>query len=259
MTDESTFFHYAPSFSKNKKEEVKLVTVVSLRSEVENKDKNYWLARKLDGDIFELHELNDSNIPAGPKKTVIGKEFSEKYVLELNYWQQRVRPAMDKLDQTLERGEAHREQGELYSAELEYTDALAVDESNVRATFGLGLTYLEKGDVEKAKEVFSKVLELKSAFSVEHKHMFNDFGISMRKNGMYREALQYYNRGMDLDSEDENLFFNIARTHFEAGDWESCIRFLTMCLEKNRGVLEARKFCSYLIKKLSQMTVCSGK
>lgn len=250
MNADSTFFQYQPSSGKDKSDNEKFVTVVSLRSEADKKQgKKYWLATRQDGDLFELQELNENNVPFGSALPISADDFASEYVLELNYWQQLVRPAMEGLDHVLERGEAHREQGELYSAEMEYTDALEVDEGNVRATFGLGMTYLEKGDSEKAQEVFAKVLHLNSAFATEHKHMFNDFGVSMRKSGMYREALQYYNRGVDLDSDDENLFFNIARTHFEAGDWENCFRYLTMCLEKNRGVEEARKFCAYLINK----------
>ncbi|WP_432735193.1 tetratricopeptide repeat protein [Maridesulfovibrio sp. FT414] len=249
MTDDATFFRYQPS-SANKNEGQKLVTVVSLRSEKNlGNDRSFWLARKLAGEEFELQELNDHDVPAGPSQRVSADEFASDYTLELDYWQQKVRKALEKQDGRLQRGEAHREQGEFYSAEMEYAEALAVDENNVRATFGLGLTYLAKGDTEKAQEVFAKVLDMKAAFTAEHKHMFNDFGISMRKNGMYKEALKYYSRGVELDSTDENLFFNIARTHFESGDWQNCFRYLTMCLEKNRGVKEAVKFCNYLIRR----------
>ncbi|MBI9110828.1 tetratricopeptide repeat protein [Maridesulfovibrio ferrireducens] len=251
MGSNTTFFQYQPPSKKEEKTTPELVTVVSLKSEVEvrGKKKKYWLVRETPGEMFELQEINSNHVPSGPIRLVSSEEFSSLYTLELDYWHQEVRPGMDNLDKTVQRGESHRAQGELYSAEMEYAGALEVDEGNVRATFGLGLTYLDKGDIEKAQEIFSKVLQLKSAFKVEHKHMFNDFGISMRKSGMYKEALQYYNRGVDLDSEDENLYFNIARTHFEAGDWENCFRYLTLCLEKNKGVEEARKFCFYIIEK----------
>ncbi len=253
MSASSPLFNYTPSAKKEKKEESTFVTVVSLRTDSHKiQGKKYWLATKLDDDRFELLLLNENWVPTGESNVIGDGEFAAHYALELDYYQQHVRPAMDQQDGRLRRGEAHREQGELYSAEMEYSEALAVDEKNVRVTFGLGMTYLGKGDVERAQEVFAKVLQLKSAFAPEHKHMFNDFGISMRKNGMYREALQYYNRGVDLDSTDENLFFNIARTHYEAGDWENCFRYLTMCLEKNRGVREAQKFCHYLIKKTEE-------
>lgn len=253
MSDESSLFNYTPSDDQEFQEEIEFVTVVSLRSDSHKvKGKKYWLASKLDDDRFELLLLNDSKVPSGDPEIVSSGEFAAYYTLELDFYQQHVRPAIEKQDERLSRGEAHREQGEYYSAEMEYADALAVDEENVRATFGLGLTYLEKGDVERAQEVFAKVLQLKSAFEIEHKHMFNDFGIHMRKNGMYREALQYYNRGVDLDSADENLFFNIARTYYESGDWKKCFRYLTMCLEKNRGIQEAQKFCHYLIKKTEE-------
>ncbi|OEU69473.1 MAG: alcohol dehydrogenase [Desulfovibrio sp. S3730MH75] len=245
-----SFFQYQPSTAKER-EATELVSVVSrvLEKDVRSGTKKYWLVREIGGDMFELQDINANHVPSGEVKIISSEEFSSDYSLELDYWNEKVRKGMDNLSGTLQRGERHREQGELYSAEMEYAGALEVDEDNVRATFGLGLTFLEKGDVEKAQEIFSKVLQLKSAFKPEHKHMFNDFGILMRKNGMYREALQYYNRGVDLDSEDENLFFNIARTHFEAGQWEDCVRYLTMCLEKNRGIEEARKFCSYIVEK----------
>ncbi|WP_421900478.1 tetratricopeptide repeat protein [Maridesulfovibrio sp.] len=253
MSSESSLFTYTPSDDQVTEEETEFVTVISLRSDSHKiKGKKYWLASKLDDESYELLLLNENGVPSGEPEVISSGEFAAHYTLELDYYQQHVRPAMEQQDGRLSRGEAHREQGEFYSAEMEYAEALAVDEKNVRATFGLGLTYLEKGDVERAQEVFAKVLQLKSAFQTEHKHMFNDFGISMRKNGMYREALQYYNRGVDLDSADENLFFNIARTHYEAGDWENCFRYLTMCLEKNRGVQEAQKFCHYLIKKTEE-------
>ncbi|TIH19345.1 alcohol dehydrogenase [Marinifilum sp. JC120] len=253
MSTGTSLFDYTPPADQVTEEESEFVTVVSLRTDSHKpKGKKYWLASKLDDERFELLLLNENRVPAGDPEIVSSGEFAAHYTLELDFYQQHVRPAMEQQDGRLSRGEAHREQGEFYSAEMEYADALAVDEENVRASFGLGLTYLEKGDTERAQEVFAKVLQLKSAFTTEHKHMFNDFGISMRKNGMYREALQYYNRGVDLDSTDENLFFNIARTYYESGDWENCFRYLTMCLEKNRGIQEAQKFCHYLIKKTEE-------
>ncbi|SMF16061.1 tetratricopeptide repeat protein [Desulfovibrio gilichinskyi] len=251
MGSKSNFFKYTPPVQEENKKAPELVTVVSRKSDsgAKSQNKKYWLVRETPSEMFKLQEINLKNIPTGPAKLVSSEEFSSDYSLELDYWQKEVRPSMENLEKTVQRGENHRSRGELYSAEMEYSGALEVDEDNVRATFGLGLTYLAKGDIEKAQEIFSKVVQLESAFEVEHKHMFNDFGISMRKMGMYKEALQFYKRGLTLDSEDENLYFNIARTHFESGDWENCFRYLTMCLEKNRGVEEARKFCFYIIEK----------
>lgn len=251
MSSKKIFFKYNPPVQAETKKDFELVTVVSRKADSNSKGRNkkYWLVRETPSEMFKLQAINSKNVPFGIAKLVSSEEFSSDYSLELDYWQKKVRPSMENLEKTVQRGENHRAHGELYSAEMEYSGALEVDENNVRATFGLGLTYLAKGDIAKAQEIFSKVLQLESAFTVEHKHMFNDFGISMRKNGMYSEALQFYNRGLALDNDDENLYFNIARTHFEAGDWENCFRYLTMCLEKNRGVEEARKFCSYIIEK----------
>ena len=145
MSGESSLFNYTPPVEQENEEETEFVTVVSLRTDSHKiKGKQYWLASKLDDESFELLLLNENRVPSGDPKVISNGEFAAHYTLELDYYQQHVRPAMEQQNNRLSRGESHREQGEFYSAEMEYAEALAVDEKNVRATFGLGLTYLRK-------------------------------------------------------------------------------------------------------------------
>lgn len=247
MADESTYFNYQPPKEKSIPDKPLLKSVFSTQNS-RGKQK-LFMVQEIGPNRFEIQEINNKNIPSGPRMNIDRRALTANYTLEIDIWEEKVRPVLEERDSSVNRGENHRNQGELYSAEMEYQQALHVDEDNVRATFSLGQIYIEQNNTEKARDVFRKILNLKSAFMPEHKHMFNDFGIAMRKNGMYKEAIEYYERAVKLDSTDENILFNIARTYFESGDWENCIKHLTSCLQKNKGVEEAKKFCIFIVEK----------
>ena len=155
-------------------------------------------------------------------------------------------PAIKEMDGAIVRGEKHRERGAAYSAEFEYKQAMAIDEENVRANFGLGLTYLDRGDQVKANDIFERLVDLEAAFEEEHKHLFNDFGINMRKNKMYEQALQYYLRAEGLVANDEHLFHNIARCYYEKGDVDGCKKYLLKSLQVNPNLKESIQFWAFL-------------
>jgi len=151
------------------------------------------------------------------------------------------------LRKTIAKGDKHREKHEPFSAEMEYTKALDVDETNVRAIFGLGLVYLEKGDNESARLVFHQLVETKGAFAAKHKHLFNDFGIALRKGGLYVEAAQYYSRALELTDKDENLFYNLARAHYEQFHWQRAADSLARALLLDEEHKPSRDLCRFMI------------
>ena len=100
---------------------------------------------------------------------------------------------------------------------------------------------MDWGDKEKAMLVFDKLVALDEAYHPEHKHMFNEFGISLRKSGLLDQAEAYYKRALNLCDVDEHLCFNIARTCFEKRDFAACIDHLARALELNAEFEEAQK------------------
>ncbi len=208
--------------------------------------KTYWsVLEKSTGEI-EVQPLNKNYVPSGPKRTVDREEFLAQYNPEPEFYFQTVVPRMRELENTVERGEKNRSEGKTYSAEFEFGSALSVDEEHVRANFGLGLTYLDRGEKNKANDIFERLVKLDAAFETEHKHLFNDFGISMRKNGMLDQALDYYQRAVELAQNDEHLHHNIARAYFEKGDIENCLASLKRSLELNPDLAESLMFLKYL-------------
>ncbi len=215
--------------------------------------KAYWFAEEVDSDEEEerfvnVQPLNNNNIPAGDKEAVPMCDFLDKFSPEIEFYQQVVFPKMKDLDRTIQRAEGQRDQGALYSAQFEFEAALSFDEENVRANFGLGLTYMERGEAEKAGDIFERVVKLDAAFTPEHKHLFNEFGINLRKSKLHDQAVEYYTRALEITKDDENLYYNIARAYFERGDRDDCLKNLGEALKIKPEFEEAKKFMEYLKK-----------
>ncbi|MFW5487842.1 MAG: tetratricopeptide repeat protein [Desulfovibrio sp.] len=211
--------------------------------------KTYWHAQELDEGSLEIQPLNRNYIPSGPKRKVSKDDFLQKFSPEPEFYVTTVFPKMKELTQTIERGEKHRKQGASYSAEFEFGQAVKVDEENVRANFGLGLTYMDRGEKGKANDIFERLVKLDAAFEKEHKHLFNDFGINLRKNRMFDQAIEYYERALKLTQQDEHLYCNIARAYYEKGDIRKCVDNLKKAVKLNSEMEEVRQFWDYLHRK----------
>lgn len=204
-----------------------------------------YAEEQADGKVA-IQRLNRSFIPSGNKRVISKERLLGKYLPEPSLYINKVVPVMRRLEQTVTLAEHHRQRHELFSAEFEYKNVLRLDEDHVRATFGLGLTYLERQEKQNANIVFRKIMLLEAAFTPEHKHLFNDFAIRMRKLGMYDEAMQYYVRAYRLCRTDEHLLYNMARTLYEKGRIKSSRVMLSQALRLAPDFPEAKVFLAYL-------------
>lgn len=209
----------------------------------------YFFAQENEDGKMEVQALSPNNMPFGPKKTLTKEQLLKDYLPEPAKFQKEVLPQMREARKLVARGDRYRKRGESFSAEYEYNNALSIDEENIRANFGIGLCYLERGEKEKAHEVFERVVEIDGAFEQQHKHLFNDFGINLRKTGMYQESVEYYEKALVLTRSDENLHYNIARAAYELSDLKKTVAHLKACLSLNKKHPEARKFIEFLKRK----------
>lgn len=246
---------HAPSAASNKPVEVRGVfstqeirrvgTGTTTRKTVQ---KTFWFVEQKGQDI-ECQPLNPNYIPSGPKRKISMDELIAKFSPEPEFYMNSVYPKMQELKKTISSADRQRENGNNFTAEYEYSRALKVDEENVRANFGIGLTYLERGDKAKAQDIFERLVKLDGAFQAEHKHLFNDFGINLRKNKMLTQALEYYKRAQELSPNDENLYMNIARVQLENHNIDDCIANLLKALSLDPHHAPSLKFVAWLIKK----------
>ncbi|MBQ7456385.1 MAG: tetratricopeptide repeat protein [Desulfovibrio sp.] len=210
--------------------------------------KTFWFVDQKE-DAIVCQPLNTNYVPSGPKRTISMEDLLTKFAPEPEFYQSSVFPKMQKLNDTINKGDDHLQKGEHFSAEHQYSAALKVDSDNVRANFGIGLTYLERGDTSKAQNIFDRLVKLDSAFETEHKHLFNEFGIQLRKNKMIPQAIAYYERAIALTQSDENLYMNVARAYLEGNNIPKCIDNLLMALGIAPHHVPSLKFLAWLIQR----------
>ena len=210
--------------------------------------KTFWFIEQ-NGKEIDCQPLNTNYVPSGPKRKITLDELIAKFSPEPEFYLNSVFPKMQEMQRNVENGDTHRDKGETFAAEYEYSRALKIDEENVRANFGIGLTYLERGDNAKAQDIFQRLVKLEATFEPEHKHLFNEFGINLRKNRMLQESLEYYHRALELSPNDENLYMNIARVQLELKNLVECVDNLLKALTLSPRHETSLKFLAWLIQK----------
>jgi tetratricopeptide (TPR) repeat protein len=114
---------------------------------------------------------------------------------------------------------------------------------------------MEMGDKSKAKEVFKQLSEIKAIFEEENKHIFNEFGIELRKANMSDEALSNYLKAITISPQDEHLHFNIARIYYDKEEWDNALDWLHKALEINPHFIDAQKFEALILKKMQELGI----
>jgi len=234
-------------------EKVKVGTGTTTRRHI---TKLYWYVEELEGKQFAVRKLNARYVPVGEEKIVSVEDLAEHYLPEVEFWEEKTLPAMNELEMHLEDGEHEVEEGRFYSAERSFNKALCIDERNVRALFNLGLIYMELEIRDKARDVMAELLKIKSSFLGKNQHLFNEFGIALRKQGMYDEAVTYYRRALDYIHDDENLYYNIARAHYEQGDWEGCFCMLDKSCQLAPDLPPSRDLANVLAELVNKPWLC---
>lgn len=215
--------------------------------------KQYWLVNENRDGQAEVQPINESLVPIGKKRTVSIDDVLERFEPEPGFF---VHSGADKVrpDEpiTLHDRIEPEPPAEAPVESIEGFDITGTPEEmerNARASFGIGLTYLKRGNLQRAEEVFEKLAEMEGDFKPQHKHMFNDFGVSLRKQNLFDTALKHYLRAKDLASDDENLMHNIARAYYEKRDIKHAIKYLELSLRLNPDHEMSRRFLRWIKRK----------
>ncbi|MFQ5561782.1 MAG: tetratricopeptide repeat protein, partial [Nitrospinota bacterium] len=187
-------------------------------------DLHYFVIEEA-GDMMRLEMVGKQGQATGVKVDLITKsEFAER----MRPCSDHDCPFVEKTEEEITKkkaqeiegvAEEHLKNKEYLSAEFEFGKALKLDEESVKSNYGMGMVYLETGRKEEAKKMFSKLSKIDALFEKENKHLFNKFGIDLRKNGMYDEAIENYQKAISIDEKDEYLYYNLGRAFKEKGDY----------------------------------------
>jgi tetratricopeptide (TPR) repeat protein len=198
------------------------------------RSESYWFVKEQPSGQFQVQGLDMEFKPRGEPFAIGREQLFEEYHLEpdLSY---------RLLSQPLLIGDHYRAAARHASAEQEYLKIKRIDEDNIRANFGLGLVYLALEKTDKAAYIFDRLVRLEETFDPVHKHLFNEFGINLRKKGLYEEALKYYFKARELSPSDDHVLLNIARVYFEQGRLTEAEAAAREALALNPGLAEAER------------------
>lgn len=90
------------------------------------------------------------------------------------------------------------------------------------------------------------LVEVEEGIVPEHKFMFTDFGIALRKNALLELALACSKRVLDLSPGDDHAHFNIARILFEMNQLDDAEQHLLTAQSINGNETTYQKMLDYI-------------
>lgn len=204
---------------------------------------NYYQVVEMDENLVKIQILDFNDQPIG-KAEVMDKEKLKDFIYCPDYFKSKKSPKELSIEKHVQSGDKHFESKEFFSAEHEYNRALSLDENHLKANLGKGKTLFARGEKEEGKKFFSKLSNSAALFEVENKHVFNEFGIELRKRRMFEEAIMNYLKSISIDPNDEVLYYNLGRAYFEKGEYEKSVDQFKRALMIKPDFKEAEQFLS---------------
>lgn len=230
------------TFRKLKVFSTKKVTLRAANIEGSAPLKKYWLVESDEKSALIIRALDEETwLPTGNPHPITVRELHTRYTPEPDSYSTKVQQSLEKQQK-----------------KLPPTPPVTVappepvrqppDEAALREHFQEGLELLDKGETEKAVDIFNELLHAEIAFEEKHKHLFNELGIELRKNNLCGQAIAYYTRALELSwgTEDENLHINLARVLCQNQQYGACLQHLFDSLRIAPGHETALNFLSWM-------------
>lgn len=147
-------------------------------------------------------------------------------------------------------GQKHLERKEYHAAAFEFGQAIKQDKENLEAHLGKGKAHMSLGEVDKARETFESMSKLDNLYDKENKHIFNEYGIELRRAQLYDLAIDNYNKALEIDPNDEALYFNMARALNESGNTQAAVENLQKALKLKPDFAEAKMLYGAVTKSI---------
>ncbi|OEU66899.1 MAG: hypothetical protein BA863_05495 [Desulfovibrio sp. S3730MH75] len=231
-------------FSKNTKEKTGAGTTLQKTAH-----KTYYYVTRTGVDQYHVQPLNERFIPSGLVTTLTKRQFLTTFSPEIDYYERKTLPALKSLNTKILKGEDLFAKGELDEAEQSFARALLIDPVNPKANLGMGSVLCSKQNYTKLSKIVNKLLNNDSVFVEAQRQEFNLFAISLRKQSLFEESINFYNKAIELNQKDENLHFNIARSYFDAGQSDEALAHIDKALAIQPNLEWAHKFKTYILKK----------
>lgn len=216
-------------------------------------DLHYYAKTNAQGDIDLLYLKPDGTPTAMVMETISVEDFKVRFkdcashVCELKPKSEEDKKKEASLKKTAV-GKLHLDKKEYNAAAFEFGQAIKVDAENLDAHLGKGKAHIGLGEVDKARETFANMSKIDSLYDKENKHLFNEYGIELRKGKMYDMAVENYKKAMEIDTDDEVLHFNLARAYQESGKLDDAVESLKKALSLKPDFNEAKLLLNAMTK-----------
>lgn len=212
-----------------------------------HRSQNYVFVEQVGDEEFEVRVINNRHVPASKAEPLAMEDLISDYKPEVAYYEEVVWPAMVRQKKVPGKGGDLRERVRLDHALAESEQTVAVDERGVKGLFGLALIYLSRGEVDRAREFLAELVNIKASFEGKNQHLFNEFGIELRKSSLFPEAVEFFQRALEFVEDDEHLYYNLARAHYENGDWNASLENLILSHRLNPELGVARNLFEVMV------------
>ena len=218
---------------------------------------NIFYAEELGDGRVKLSLLNMAGQPTTITEIVEPEEFQQRCQPMPGYvpdgLEAKVDKVKEKADRHASRGNLHLRKGEYNSAEFEFTCSLKLDEEHVRANYGMAKLHLEQGNDDEAKQILDKLTSIEAIFEEENKHIFNEFGIDLRRMRMFNQAEDSYRKALEINPKDPILNFNLARALIDKKKLAEALQCLERAIALKEDFPEAQKLVQLLRAKLAKI------
>lgn len=133
----------------------------------------------------------------------------------------------------------------LAEARKSFEKAITQNPEDAQLQVNIGDVYATNGYYAESQEYYESAIDM----DIDMAHVLNKLGIAYRKQKEYEKALNLYSKACEHHPEDENILFNIARIHYEAGMNDEASVVLQHALELSPTFVEARKFLRLIEQK----------
>ena len=136
-------------------------------------------------------------------------------------------------------GSVFFERGYLEQAEACFQLALQDDPSSAEALYGLGSVYLQQENASKAQKKFERALQLRASYPGTLPNAWNNLGILAARAGRTDEAIQNFQRALQIDPDHLIALDNLGNAYREKRRWEDAKTVLERALQLNAEDAEA--------------------
>lgn len=223
------------------------------------RNSTFWFVRKRSESMYEVRPLSSDHFPSGVVQLVSKEDFLKFYTPELSYYQDHPLPCLLSLQEKIKVGRRLFNPERLDRKERAFIDAVVAPDRKEGEDDELSAVYADQRKFSQLRDMVERLLNTDEKLRETERHRFNDFGIDLRKQSRYDDSIRYYSKALEVNEDDENLHFNIARAYYGRRLFDDCRRHLERALALNPEMDEAKGFLRALDVEEAERDIRAGK